>query len=105
MNHPEVFAALAPISGGANVPASMSKIAHIPQLIVHGDKDPTVPVERSRVMVNMGKKLGAEIKYIEVPGGDHGSVVAPNFPAVFDWFDTHKRKNAAAAAAASSSKN
>jgi len=105
MNHPGVFAALGPISGGANVPASMSKIAHIPQIIVHGDKDPTVPVERSRVMVEMGKKLGAEIKYIEVPGGDHGSVVAPNFPAVFDWFDTHKRKNAAAAAAASSSKN
>jgi predicted esterase len=105
MNHPEVFAALAPVSGGANVPANMSKIAHIPQIVVHGDNDPTVPVERSRVMVEMGKKLGAEIKYIEVPGGDHGNVVAPNFPAVFDWFDTHKRKSAAAAAAAGSSKN
>jgi hypothetical protein len=54
----------------------------------------------------MGKKLGAEIKYIEVPGGDHGSVVAPNFPAVFEWFDSHKRKSgAAAAAAAGGSKN
>lgn len=105
MNHPEVFAALAPVSGGANFPASMSKIAHIPQIVVHGDKDPTVPVERSRVMVEMGKKLGAEIKYIEVPGGDHGNVVAPNFPAVFDWFDAHKRKSMAAAAAGSSSKN
>lgn len=104
MNHPEVFAALAPISGGAT-PANMSKIAHIPQIVVHGDNDPTVPVERSRVMVEMGKKLGAEIKYIEVPGGDHINVVVPNFPAVFDWFDTHKRKSAAAAAAASSSKN
>jgi predicted esterase len=105
MNHPDVFAALAPISGGANNPAAMSKIAHIPQLVVHGDKDPTVPVERSRVMVAEGKKLGAEIKYIEVPGGDHGSVVAPNFLAVFEWFDTHKRKAGAAAAAASGSKN
>ena len=104
MNHPEVFAALTPVSGGANTPASMSKIAHIPQIVVHGDADPTVPVERSRVMVEMGKKLGAEIKYIEVPGGDHGNVVAPNFPAIFDWFDAHKRKSAAAAAAAGSSK-
>ena len=104
MDHPEVFAALAPISGGANNPGTMSKIAHIPMLVVHGDNDPTVPVERSRVMVAMAKKLGAEIKYIEVPGGDHGSVVAPNFPAVFEWFDSHKRKNAAAAAA-SNSKN
>jgi len=50
-------------------------------------------------MVAMAKKLGAEVKYIEVPGGDHGSVVAPNFPAVFEWFHSHKRKSGAAAAA------
>jgi predicted esterase len=105
MDHPDVFAALAPISGGANNPANLSKIAHIPQLIVHGDNDPTVPVDRSRVMVAAGKKLGAEIKYIEVPGGDHGSVVAPNFPAVFEWFDSHKRKGGIAAGAATGSKN
>lgn len=105
MDHPDVFAALAPISGGANTPASMSKIAHIPVLIVHGDNDPTVPVERSRVMVAMGKKLGTEIKYIEVPGGDHGNVVAPNFPAVFEWFDAHKRKSGISAGAAAGSKN
>jgi predicted esterase len=105
INHPDVFAALAPVAGGVNNPAAMSKIAHIPQLVVHGDNDQTVPVERSRVMVAAGKKLGVEIKYIEVPGGDHGSVVAPNFPAVFEWFDTHKRKSGAAAAAAAGSKN
>jgi len=102
MSHPDLFAALAPVSGGSNTPAGMSKIAHIPQLVVHGDADPTVPVERSRTMVAAGKKLGAEIKYMEVPGGDHGNVVAPNFPAVFEWFDTHKRKSGAAAAAAGS---
>jgi predicted esterase len=105
VNHPEVFAALAPVSGGANNPAAMSKIAHIPQLVVHGDTDPTVPVERSRVMVAAGKKLGAEIKYIEVPGGDHGSVVAPTFKDVFEWFDTHRRKTAEAKAAGAASKN
>jgi dipeptidyl aminopeptidase/acylaminoacyl peptidase len=83
----------------------MSKIAHIPQLIVHGDNDPTVPVARSRVMAAMGKQLGTEIKYIEVPGGTHGSVVAPNFPAVFEWFDAHKRKGGIAAGAAAGPKN
>ena len=89
MNHPDVFAALAPVAGGANVPAAMSKIAHIPQLVVHGDNDPTVPVERSRVMVAEGKKLGVEIKYIEVPGGDHMKVIArnpENMKKVFDTF-------------------
>lgn len=105
MNHPDVFAALGPVSGGNENPSNMSKIAHIPQIIVHGDDDHTVSVERSRAMVAMGKKLGAEIKYIEVPGGDHGNVVAPNFPAVFEWFDAHKRKAGVAAGAAARTKN
>jgi len=105
MNHPDVFAALAPVAGGVTNPANMSKIAHIPQIVVHGDKDPTVPIERSRVMVAMGKKLGVELKFIEVPGGDHGSVVAPTFKDVFEWFDTHKRKAPEAKAASSSKSN
>jgi len=105
MSHPAVFAAIAPVSGGSNFPAGMSKIAHIPEIVIHGDKDPTVPVERSRVMVEMGKKLGIEIKYVEVPGGDHGNVVAPTFKDVFDWFDTHRRKSGEAKAAAAASKS
>ncbi|PYT05097.1 MAG: hypothetical protein DMF60_13150 [Acidobacteria bacterium] len=105
MSHPDVFAAIAPVSGGSNTPAGMSRIAHIPEIVVHGDHDPTVPVERSRAMVEMGKKLGIELKYVEVPGGDHGSVVAPTFKEVFDWFDTHRRKTAEVKAAAAESKS
>lgn len=105
INHPGMFAALAPIAGGVTNPASMSKIAHIPQLVIHGDKDPTVPVDRSRVMVEMGKKLGVELKFIEVPGGDHGSVVAPTFKDVFAWFDAHKRRAAEAKAAGAGTNN
>jgi len=56
-------------------------------------------------MVEMGKKLGIELKYVEVPGGDHGSVVAPTFKEVFDWFDTHRRKTAEVKAAAAESKS
>lgn len=105
MSHPDVFAAIAPVSGGSNNPSGMSRIAHIPEIVVHGDNDPTVSVERSRAMVSMGKKLGMEIKYLEVPGGDHGSVVAPSFKEVFDWFDTHRRKSAEAKAAGAGSKS
>jgi predicted esterase len=105
MNHPELFAAIAPVAGGVMSPLGLSKIARIPQLLVHGDADRTVPVERSRLIVETGKKLGAEIKYIEVPGGDHGGVVAPHFKDVFDWFDAHKRKTADAAAAAAGAKS
>jgi predicted esterase len=91
MNHPEVFAALAPVAGGG-LPAGQSKIAHIPQLVVHGDDDKTVPVGSSRVMVEAARKLGIEVKYIEVPRGNHVDIVVPTFKDVFDWFDAHKRK-------------
>lgn len=98
INHPEIFAALAPVAGGGN-PAAMSKIAHIPQLVVHGDNDKTVPVGSSRMMVEAAKKLGVEIKYIEIPGGDHVTVAARTFKDVYDFFDTHQRKSADAKAA------
>jgi predicted esterase len=91
MAFPSVFGALAPISGGGQ-PAGMAKIAHIPQFVVHGDADPTVSVDESRRMVKAARDLGVEVQYLEVPGGDHSSVVVPNFKPIFDWFDAHRRK-------------
>jgi predicted esterase len=93
-NNPSIFAAIAPIAGGGT-PFSRPKlkaITHVPWIVVHGDKDPTVSVEESRKMVKAGKELGVEIKYIEVPGGNHGDVVVPAFKDIFDWFDAHKRR-------------
>jgi predicted esterase len=100
VNNPDVFAAIGPIAGGGT-PFSNPKlkaITHVPWIVVHGDKDPTVPVEESRKMVKAGKELGVEIKYLEVPGGNHGDVVVPAFKEIFDWFDAHKRRPKAAAA-------
>jgi predicted esterase len=100
VNNPDVFAAIGPIAGGGT-PFSRPKlkaITHIPWVVVHGDNDPTVPVEESRKMIKAGKELGVEIKYIEVPGGNHGDVVVPAFKDIFDWFDAHKRRPKAASA-------
>ncbi|HEV8484166.1 MAG TPA: prolyl oligopeptidase family serine peptidase, partial [Blastocatellia bacterium] len=99
MHHPEVFAALAPVAGGGN-PLELSKIVQIPELVVHGDADMTVRVESSRTMVEAAKKLGIEVKYIEVAKGSHINVVVPTFKDVFDWFDAHRRKAADTKAAA-----
>jgi predicted esterase len=94
MNHPDLFAAIAPVAGGGD-PSSMAKIAHIPQLVIHGDDDKTVSVERSRQMVAAAKRVGAEVRYLEIPKGDHITVAARTFKDVFDWFDSHRRKGAA----------
>ncbi len=93
MSYPDLFAALAPISGGGDT-QGMKKIAHIPQLVVHGDNDKTVPVARSREMVAAAKALGAEVKYLEIPGGSHVDVAVPAFDDIFDWFDAHKKNGA-----------
>ena len=87
---PDIWAAIAPISG-SGVPDTLEKIRNIPQIIVHGDADPTVPVTGSRNMVAKLKELGSEHKYIEVPGGLHGDVVAPNLAAVVEFFNTHRK--------------
>lgn len=85
MNHPEIFAALGPISGGGSA-AGMAKIRGIPQYVVHGDDDRTVPVAQSRTMVEAARKLGTNVVYVEVPDGSHTSVAAPAFAAMLDFF-------------------
>ncbi len=90
--YPDIWAAIAPFSG-YGIPANVAKMKGMPAIVIHGDADPTVPVAGSRSMVEALKKLGVDYSYIEVPGGNHMNVVQPNFGAVFDFFDKH-RKNA-----------
>jgi len=91
--YPDIWAAIAPISG-SGAPATLERIRHIPEVVVHGDDDATVNVSGSRTMVAKMKDLGTEVKYIEVPGGSHSGVVAPNLAAVVEFFDAHKKSAA-----------
>jgi poly(3-hydroxybutyrate) depolymerase len=88
--YPDIWAAIAPFSG-SGAPAALEKIRNVPEIIVHGDADPTVSVAGSRAMVAKLKELGTEFKYIEVPGGLHSDVVAPNEAAVIEFFDAHRK--------------
>ncbi len=53
---------------------------------MHGDNDKTVNVEQSRRMVEAGKRTGANIVYVEIPGGSHVNVAAPQFGPMLDFF-------------------
>ena len=90
MNHPDLFAALGPISGGGS-PDGMAKIRSIPEYVTHGDDDRTVPVAQSRGMVEAGRKAGADIVYVEVPGGSHTSVAAPALAPMLDFFAKQRK--------------
>jgi poly(3-hydroxybutyrate) depolymerase len=88
--YPDIWAAIAPFSG-AGAAATLERIRTVPEIVVHGDADPTVNVAGSRTMVAKLKEMGTEVKYIEVPGGLHSDVVAPNLAAAIEFFDTHKK--------------
>ena len=87
---PEIWAAIAPFAG-SGTPSTLERIRHIPEFVVHGDDDRTVPVQGSRSMVAGAKDLGIDVTYVEVPGGSHGGVVAPNLSGMFDFFNAHRK--------------
>jgi dienelactone hydrolase len=112
--HPEVFAAIAPVYGGADyrlqMPAgmleSLSDAEHFifeqlssfaqaeallttPILIVHGDADEAVDVEYSRHVVRMLQRWGYDVRYWELPGWGHEDLHA-RLPIV-EWFLKHER--------------
>ena len=43
-------------------------------------------VSASRAMVEAGKKVGAPITYVEVPGGSHDGVTQPAFAPMIEFF-------------------
>ena len=97
--YPERFAAIAPICGGGD-PRRVRTLKDMPTWVFHGDKDPTVPVQRSIEMVEALKKTGNEAKFTRYPDAEHDSWTETyNNPELYDWFLQHKRdgqKNAAA---------
>lgn len=88
--HPDRFAALVAICGFLEfapdryplfTPPQLAdpyaevagRIAGLPVWVVHGEADSVVPVEQSRRMVAALEAAGAEVRYVEFPGVDHGS--------------------------------
>ncbi|MFM8271349.1 MAG: alpha/beta family hydrolase [Gemmata sp.] len=94
LKYPDEWAALGPIAPAifSHRPAELEKIKSTPVIMVQGAKDPLVRPEIVRPWAEQMKRLEMTHEYIEVADGDHGSVVAPNVPKIFDFFDKHTRK-------------
>jgi predicted peptidase len=92
MRMPERFAAVVPICGGGDE-QNASKLVGVPLWAFHGDKDATVPVERSRKMIAAIEKAGGHPKYSELKDVAHGSWHAayedPN--EVIPWMFSQRR--------------
>jgi predicted peptidase len=90
--NPERWSAIVPICGGGD-PKSATKIKDLPCWCFHGDADKTVPVERSRAMIEALKAAGGQPKYTEYPGIDHNSWdKAYATRELYDWLLMQKMK-------------
>jgi predicted peptidase len=97
LNHPERFAAIAPVCGGGDfitpLLADKARLTALPVWAFHGAKDPVVPLEESERMVNHLKKLGVqEVKFTVYPEALHDSWTQTYAnPELFEWFLQHSR--------------
>ena len=68
------------------------RIAHIPAWVFHGAKDPAVPLERSKQMVEALKKNGGNPKFTVYPEAGHDAwTKAYNTPELYEWLLQQKR--------------
>ena len=92
---PEMFAAAVPICGAVG-PGRLAAAKDVKFRIFHGDADPTVPVECSRMAYRELKAAGADVEYIEYPGCAHASwTPAFNEPDFLEWVFAQKNRRAA----------
>lgn len=86
MNHPDLFCAGVAMCGAADT-AQAANLAKIPVWAVHGVKDPTVPVQGSRDIVEAIQAAGGTlIKYTEYPDHEHDVWTDTyNNTEVFTW--------------------
>jgi predicted peptidase len=97
VKHASIWAAIgaeAPATSPAGMtPASFSlePAKKIPMIIVQGDMDTLVPVAGTRLWIEQMKSLNLTHEYIEVAGGDHGSVLTTGAPDIFAFFAKHTK--------------
>jgi acetyl esterase/lipase len=64
-----------------------------PFLIMHGDRDPMMPLDQSKILRDALRNVGVEVKLQVVRGAGHGFGGAEIMEAVRQYFDMHlKRK-------------
>ena len=97
VKHATIWAAI-----GAEAPAtapagltpegySLEPAKHIPMIIVQGDMDTLVPVAGARLWIDKMKELKITHQYVEVAGGDHGSVLTTGAADIFAFFAKHSK--------------
>ena len=93
-SRPDVFAAIVPMSSWAPLEL-LENVQYLNPLIIHGDNDPAVDVQRSRDADATLTKLGIAHRYIELPGvGHESSMISDMLPTIGDHIRGRRRTKA-----------
>jgi predicted peptidase len=88
---PELFAAAAPVCGGADL-ATAPQLKAIPVWAFHGERDSVVKPHRSRDLIAALKAAGGTPKYTEYSGVGHDCwTVTYRDPAFYEWLFAQRR--------------
>jgi predicted peptidase len=88
---PDRFAAIVPICGGGD-PVWARRFARVPAWVFHGAKDPVVPLDRSKQMVEALKQNGADVKFTVYPEAQHDAWTETYAnPQLYEWLLQQKR--------------
>ena len=92
--HPERFAAIAPICGRGNI-ARARRFKHLPTWAFHGARDEVVPIRESEIMVKAIQKIGGEVKFTVYPEAGHDSWTETyDNPELYQWLLAYRRPKA-----------
>jgi predicted esterase len=94
IKYPQRWAAVAVLAPAAFTvdKEGLARIPKMPVMLVHGDMDTVVPVSVGRAWAEAMKSVPLkDFQYIEVPGGDHGTVIGSHQAEVFAFFAKHSR--------------
>ena len=88
MKYPDIWAGLAPMAPAIYGDAGqIEKIKSTPVIIIQGEKDRLVRVERVRPWAEKMKELGMTYEYVEIKGGNHRDTIFANPEMIADVYD------------------
>jgi predicted esterase len=96
IKYPQRWAAVAALAPAAFAVdrEGLGKIPKMPIMLVHGDMDTVVPVTVGRAWAEAMKSIPMkDSQYIEVPGGDHGTVIESHQAQVYGFFARQRRRS------------
>ncbi len=87
----DIWAAIAPLSGTLDgVDYSLDRLRKMPVMLSVGSTETATVAACKSEIVSM-QMLGMKPDYLEIQGANHGSMIAPAPPQVFDFFARHQR--------------